>query len=879
MTSHPRDIRWLAALMAVAVVAGGGVVGQVPAAAQSAVPSGGSVVVIANGESVPDAAVAVSVAARNPLASVLLAEGSSSLGKSSEKALAARRPVRAVLIGGEAAIAPAVAQELRGIVPGIEVERIAGANRVKTALLALSRENSGPAPSSVAMVHGWSPHDIARGAALVVSGGADALLLTSIGKLSAPVASLVADSAPDRILLLGVVASDDSEAARQLEAVANDTLSVERFENLEPVEILALQTGGRIPQSIQHAVVANAASASDVLDAAMEATAQPGSVVLLAHGDRLGSVTAKVLENWTPSSITLVGAASELLGTLDAASPNTGTPETVVVVAYRESLTDAAVAVAVAASDPQYSVLLSESPSSLGASAASALAALIPDRAVLIGGEDAVSPAINRQLAEIVPGIEIERIVGGNRVQMSVLAFGHGDSGSVPSSVALVHGWSRQDIARGAALVASGGADALLYTSFGKLSAPVAELVADSPPERILLVGAVASDGSEAARQLEAVAGDTLSVERFEGLEPVEILASQTGGRIPQSIQHAVVANAASASDVLDAAVEATAQPGSVVLLAHGDRLGSVTAKVLENWTPSSIALVGAASELLGTLDAASPITDTPGVSTSEQVYTAVSAGGDYSCGLLKSRQIECWGIDGDGRISPPEGKYTAVSADFGHACALAAAGNVVCWGRNTYGRATPPSGAFKAVDGGWQHSCGIRSNKRLACWGRAKDNATRAPAGQFTAVSSGGGHNCALRTDGRVVCWGANGDGESNAPKGKFIAVETGASQSCAIRTDGRLLCWGVNVKGQTDAPDGTYVALSLGQNFGCALSRDGTVACWGNNEDGQSDPPDGEFASIEVGKRHSCGLRTDGKVTCWGFRSLPGVADVVLP
>ena len=866
ITSHPRDIRWLAALMAVAVVAGGGVVGQVLAAAQSAVPSGGSVVVIANGESVPDAAVAVSVAARNPLASVLLAEGSSSLGKSSEKALAARRPVRAVLIGGEAAIAPAMAQELRGIVPGIEVERIAGANRVKTALLAMSRENSGPAPSSVAMVHGWSPHDIARGAALVVSGGADALLLTSIGKLSAPVASLVADSAPNRILLLGVVASDDSEAARQLEAVANDMLSVERFENLEPVEILALQTGGRIPQSIQHAVVANAASASDVLDAAVEATAQPGSVVLLAHGDRLGSVT-------------LVGAASELLGTLDAASPITGTPETVVVVAYRESLTDAAAAVAVAASDPQYSRLLSESPSSLGASAASALAAQIPDRAVLIVGEDAVSPAINRQLAEIVPGIEIERIVGGNRVQTSVLAIGHGDSGSVPSSVALVHGWSPQDVARGAALVASGGADALLYTSFGKLSAPVAELVADSPPERILLVGVTASDDSEAARQLEAVANDTLSVERFENLEPVEILASQTSGRTPQSIQHAVVANAASASDVLDAAVEATAQPGSVVLLAHGDRLGSVTAKVLENWTPSSITLVGAASELLGTLDAASPITDTPGVSTSEQVYTTVSAGGDYSCGLLKSQQIECWGIDGDGRISPPEGKYTAVSADFGHACALAAAGNVVCWGRNTYGRATPPSGAFKAVDGGWQHSCGIRSNKRLACWGRAKDNATRAPAGQFTAVSSGGGHNCALRTDGRVACWGANGDGESNAPKGKFIAVETGASQSCAIRTDGRLLCWGVNAKAQTDAPDGTYVALSLGQNFGCALSRDGTVACWGNNEDGQSDPPDGEYASIEVGKRHSCGLRTDGKVTCWGFHSLPGVADVVLP
>ena len=60
--------------------------------------------------------------------------------------------------------------------------------------------------------------------------------------------------------------------------------------------------------------------------------------------------------------------------------------------------------------------------------------------------------------------------------------------------------------------------------------------------------------------------------------------------------------------------------------------------------------------------------------------FRAVSAGGNYSCGLRETGEIECWGYTFDGQAQPPAGAHRAISAGSGHACALSDEGSVSCW-------------------------------------------------------------------------------------------------------------------------------------------------------------------------------------------------------
>ena len=522
-------------------------------------------------------------------------------------------------------------------------------------------------------------------------------------------------------------------------------------------------------------------------------------------------------------------------------------------------------------------MVLAESADSIGVSAAASLAVRVPQRITLVGGESVLSPALQREIAGLAPGAEIERIAGRNRVSTSLTALRRITGESSLDSLVIVHGWTPADMAHGAAVVASGGADGLLLASCGKLEDAVSAAVTGNRFKRIVLVGKLATPRCPSGAQLEDVVGSAV-LERHENSEPVEVVVAANGGQLPADLRHGVIVDAADVSELAAGAAAAAGNPGTLVLYAHRDRVSELSALTLVDWFPESLTLIGSASWLVEGVGSARQ-GDAPGVSTSRTVYESVEAGNAHICGLLKSGQIECWGDHRDGRTEVPDGNYQAVSAGFRHTCALDASRRVVCWGRSTYGRADPPSGRFLAVAAGWQHSCGITEDKRLRCWGRARDGATRAPSGEFTALSAGGGHTCALRTDGRIACWGANGDGESSPPSGRFVAVEVGFAHSCGIRTNGRIVCWGANVDGQKNAPSGRFVDLSLGQNFGCALDREGSIRCWGANRDGEGDAPRGSFVDVEVGGKVSCGLRGDGRVTCWGFRSLPAVADVILP
>ena len=247
-----------------------------------------------------------------------------------------------------------------------------------------------------------------------------------------------------------------------------------------------------------------------------------------------------------------------------------------------------------------------------------------------------------------------------------------------------------------------------------------------------------------------------------------------------------------------------------------------------------------------------------------------LSAGWYHTCALLQSGAIACWGDNGSGALgdgsktpSPRavtvkglSGKAVDVSAGDSFTCALLDSGSVQCWGDNEYGKlsADPETAASE-------------STAPITVSGLGET------AGQVTTAT---GHGCALLTSGAVQCWGENvsgelGDGTSDDSatpvavsglNGSAKAVGAGGSHSCALLEDGSVQCWGTNRDGdlgssQVSTGDGANsatpvsveglggkaTAIAVGTTSTCALLEDSSVRCWGDNFDGQ-------LGSTSVGK-----------------------------
>ena len=247
--------------------------------------------------------------------------------------------------------------------------------------------------------------------------------------------------------------------------------------------------------------------------------------------------------------------------------------------------------------------------------------------------------------------------------------------------------------------------------------------------------------------------------------------------------------------------------------------------------------------------------------------FSAVSAGGNTSCGLVTDGSVACWGANRLWWPSGTDGPYSVVSVGF-QTCGLRTDGTMVCE-RTRGGRtilSTEPHGQFSAVSVGGLH-CGLRTDGTVECWGDNIVGQTSAPAGQFSAVSAGFQHSCGLRTDGTIECWGTGS--RIVVPAGQFSAVSAGGFHTCGLRSDATIECWGVNENGQTDVPEGQFSAVSAGGVHTCGLRTDGTIKCWGSPWREQIFPPEGQFSAVSVGIQHSCGLRTDGTIECWGDNS----------
>ena len=288
---------------------------------------------------------------------------------------------------------------------------------------------------------------------------------------------------------------------------------------------------------------------------------------------------------------------------------------------------------------------------------------------------------------------------------------------------------------------------------------------------------------------------------------------------------------------------------------------------------------------------------------------TAIGTGPEHACAVLDTGAVKCWGWNGNGRLGNGalSGTSTtpvdvvslaarAIAVDGGQyfTCALLITGQVQCWGQSYYGQLGGNNNS--GTDYGTPQNVSNINNA--------------------VAISTGYTHACALLSTGAVQCWGLNtsgqlGDGtitQRNTPRdvlnfSNAVAISAGAFHTCAVLSSGKVHCWGINTNGQLGMGSSggqansslevsgitNAVAISAGVSHTCALLSTGAVQCWGLNADGQLG--DGTTAqkliptaittltsgvrAIGTGLDHSCAVLSTGAARCWGGNDQGQVGD----
>jgi alpha-tubulin suppressor-like RCC1 family protein len=220
-----------------------------------------------------------------------------------------------------------------------------------------------------------------------------------------------------------------------------------------------------------------------------------------------------------------------------------------------------------------------------------------------------------------------------------------------------------------------------------------------------------------------------------------------------------------------------------------------------------------------------SPSASTINLGTGRTVHATVaypvSAGNEHTCVILDNSQIKCWGENTDGQLGYGDttlrtapaattinlgtGRSAkAVATGQSYTCALLDTSQITCWGRNDDGqhgygdtaiRLSPPTTTVNLGTG--------RSAKALAI---------------------GGTTTCALLDNNTVKCWGYNGSGQAGqgnslpqfSPPSTAIdlgsgqtvlSIDVGYQHVCAVLATNQVKCWGQNAAGQL----GTWQDMSF--------------------------------------------------------------------
>lgn len=313
------------------------------------------------------------------------------------------------------------------------------------------------------------------------------------------------------------------------------------------------------------------------------------------------------------------------------------------------------------------------------------------------------------------------------------------------------------------------------------------------------------------------------------------------------------------------------------------------------------------------------PFFEQPALVHAQQPIVSISGGRLHHCLLDLAGDVYCWGNAADGAlgvVAPPfsssffHGRVQAVlgaraqhiEVGEGFTCALLSSGAVRCWGINTHGQLglghTQPTTVTPA---------------------ELPDTSLGGPA----VILSNGNHvSCVILADASVRCWGRadttvlgdtsyNTIGDNELPSsvppvdvgGPAVDVFVGQNTACVILESGSVRCWGQGSGGSTGLGAtgigvavpatlpfvrvGGEVAFIEGYASTCIVYRSGQVRCLGFNHDGQNglglgasdafgdnEHPDSRFP-IDVGGRVNelkstyrtvCALVEHGHLRCWG-------------
>lgn len=275
-----------------------------PAAAQSPT-SKGTTLVVARADSLSDVGVAVSLVAAGQGDAVLFSLEWSQLDYDFYSLMVAQMPASVLLVGGRRALSTELEDGIRRWIPDLEVERIAGRDRIETAALAAERILPTLAAPTVMLANGWSLPDVGAAASVVASGQADVVLYSSASNLGAPTQRIVEKYQADSIVMVGgpKALSDgvDDEARR-----FGHPASVRRVGGATRIETAALAAARALEADAKTAVIANGWSPPDVGIAASLAAGLDDAVVLYTTADGLAEATAELIAEHRPELVLMV---------------------------------------------------------------------------------------------------------------------------------------------------------------------------------------------------------------------------------------------------------------------------------------------------------------------------------------------------------------------------------------------------------------------------------------------------------------------------------------------------------------------------------------------------------------------------------------------
>lgn len=360
---------------------------------------------------------------------------------------------------------------------------------------------------------------------------------------------------------------------------------------------------------------------------------------------------------------------------------------------------------------------------------------------------------------------------------------------------------------------------------------------------------------------------------------------------------------------------------------------------------PINVAIKTASSQVQIQDDDYNPMTD----------VVQISAGMSHTCVLKTNNDVRCWGSNqwgqlGNGTtvsstqdilVSGLGGTVSSIAAGNSYTCALLSTGAVKCWG-GINGTTSPTDIAgwgsgVTQLSAGTSYVCALKNTATIECFGNNDEgqlgngNTTYQASpvvvsGITTAtkVAAGNVNTCAILTGGAAKCWGYNfygsvGDGTttdrltpanvSGLGSGVVDISTSGAANgvgTCAVLNTGAVKCWGANTHGKVG--DGTTSQrnsptnvsglatgaslVSVGTAHACAMMSSGSVKCWGNYGNmarlgngniGTSSVPVtvsgiSTATSISLMNGHACVTLVSTGASCWGDNTYAQTGDMIM-